>query len=75
MLTTSPLIIRFPRTSILVARRIAPSNRIRDLHRTELRRIGGVRQGEAIDTYGSRDSDNINMHIMVMPDRTCDSEL
>jgi hypothetical protein len=50
MLTTSPLIIRFPRTSILVAGRITPSNRIRDLHRAKLRRIGGVRQGEAIDT-------------------------
>jgi hypothetical protein len=49
MLITSPLIIRFPRPSILVARRITPSDRIRDLHRTKLRRIGGVRQGEAID--------------------------
>lgn len=75
MLTTSPLIIRFPRTSILVAGRITPGDRFRDLHRAELRRIGGVCQGEAIDTYGSRDSDNINMHIMVIPDRTCDSEL
>jgi hypothetical protein len=49
MLTTSPLIIRFPRTSILVAGRITPGDRFRDLHRAKLRRIGGVRQGEAID--------------------------
>jgi hypothetical protein len=49
MLTTSPLLIRFSRPSILVARRIAPSDRFRDLHRAKLRRIGGVRQGEAID--------------------------
>jgi len=49
MLTISPFIIWFPRTSILVARRITLSDRVRDLHRAKLRRLRSVRQGEAVD--------------------------
>jgi len=49
LLIPSPVLIRISRPGVLVARRITARYRVWNIHRTKLRRPGGLCQGEEVN--------------------------